>query len=84
MKVEKLRDLSREEVVQKKTEIEEELFNLHLKKKTKQTQNTVRVRHLRRDRARILTVLKEDADGIRTLAEGGRIILDKKDKDKKE
>ena len=84
MKVEKLRDLSRDEVMQKKTEIEEELFNLHLKKKTKQIQDTVRVRHLRRDRARIITILKEDADGIRALAEGGKMILDKQDKDNKE
>lgn len=79
MKVETLRDLTREEVIQKKTEIEEELFNLRLKKKTKQAQNPVRVRYLRRDMARILTILREDADGIRALAEGGKLLLDKKE-----
>jgi large subunit ribosomal protein L29 len=78
MKVEVLRDLSREEVLQKKGEIEEELFNLRLKKKTKQAQNPVRVRILRRDRARILTILQEDETGVRKLAEGGRLVLDKK------
>jgi large subunit ribosomal protein L29 len=78
MKVDVYRDLSREEVLQKKVEIEEELFNLRLKKKTKQAQNPVRVRILRRDRARILTVIREDELGVRKLAEGTSLILDKK------
>ncbi len=78
MKVDAYRDLSREEVLQKKAEIEEELFNLRLKRKTKQAQNPVRVRILRRDRARILTVLHEDELAVRKLAEGGRLVLDKK------
>jgi large subunit ribosomal protein L29 len=78
MKVDALRDLSRDEVLQKKTEIEEELFNLRLKKKTKQAQNPVRERTLRRDRARILTLLREDELGKRQLVEGGRLVLDRK------
>ncbi|MCX6830782.1 MAG: 50S ribosomal protein L29 [candidate division Zixibacteria bacterium] len=78
MKVDALRDLSRDEVLQKKIEIEEELFNLRLKKKTKQAQNPVRERSLRRERARILTLLREDELGKRQLAEGSRLILDKK------
>jgi len=78
MKVDALRDLSRDEVLHKKTEIEEELFNLRLKKKTKQAQNPVRERTLRRDRARILTLLREDELGKRQFAEGSRLILDKK------
>jgi len=78
MKVDALRDLSRDEVLQKKIEIEEELFNLRLKKKTKQAQNPVRERTLRRNRARILTLLREDELGTRQFAEGSRLILDKK------
>jgi large subunit ribosomal protein L29 len=78
MKVDALRDLSRDEVLQKKIEIEEELFNLRLKKKTKQAQNPVRERTLRRDRARILTLLREDELGKRQFAEGSRLVLDKK------
>ena len=78
MKVDALRDLSRDEVLQKKIEIEEELFNLRLKKKTKQAQTPVRERTLRRDRARILTLLREDELGKRQFAEGSRLILDKK------
>ena len=78
MKVDALRDLSREEVIHKKNEIEEELFNLRLKKKTKQAQNPVKERTLRRDRARILTLLREDELGKRHFSEGSRLILDKK------
>jgi large subunit ribosomal protein L29 len=79
MKVETIRDLTREEVLLKKHEIEDELFNLRLKKKTKQAQNPVRMRLLRRDLARILTVLKEEDLGIKKLAESATLTLDKKE-----
>ena len=79
MKIEAIRDLTHDEVMQKKTEIEEELFNLRLKSKTKQAQNPVRMRYLRRDLARILTVLREEQLGVRKLAESAQIVLDKKE-----
>ncbi len=79
MKVETIRDLTREEVQLKKHEIEDELFNLRLKKKTKQAQNPVRMRLLRRDLARIMTVLREEDLGIKKLAESARLTLDKKE-----
>lgn len=79
MRVEVIRDLTREEVLQKKRELEEELFNLRLKKKTKQAQNPVRMRYLRRDLARIMTVLREEDLGIKKLAENATLSLDKKE-----
>ncbi len=79
MKVETIRDLTREEVQLKKHEIEDELFNLRLKKKTKQAQNPVRMRLLRRDLARIMTVLREEDLGIKKLAESAKLTLDKKE-----
>lgn len=79
MKIEAIRDLTRDEVMQKKNEIEEELFNLKLKKKTKQAQNPVRMRYLRRDLARILTLLREEQLGKSHLAESGKILMDKKE-----
>lgn len=79
MRVEIIRDLTRDEVQQKKRELEEELFNLRLKKKTKQAQNPVRMRFLRRDLARILTVLREEDLGIKKLAESAKLTLDKKE-----
>ena len=69
MKIEALRDLTHEEVMQKKSELEDELFNLRLKKKTKQAQNPVRMRYVRRDLARIFTLLREEQLG--TDAPGG-------------
>lgn len=79
MKVESIRDLTREEALQKKHELEDELFNLRLKKKTKQAQNPVRMRFVRRDLARILTVLREEALGINKLAESAKLTLDQKE-----
>jgi large subunit ribosomal protein L29 len=79
MKIEVIRDLTREEVLQKKTELEEELFNLRLKRKTKQAHNPVRMRLLRRDLARILTVIHEEEMGLRKLAASGKIVMDKKE-----
>ena len=79
MKIEAIRDLTRDEVLAKKNEIEDELFNLKLKKKTKQAQNPVRMRYLRRDLARILTLLREEQLGKSHLAESGKILMDKKE-----
>lgn len=78
MKIAALRDMTRDEIVSKKMEIEEELFNLRLKSKTKQEQNPVRLRLLRRDLARIFTLIREDELGIRRLTEGGKLVLDRK------
>ena len=79
MKIEAIRDLTHDEVMLKKNEIEDELFNLKLKKKTKQAQNPVRMRYLRRDLARILTLLREEQLGKSHLAESGKILMDKKE-----
>lgn len=79
MKIEALRDLTHDEVMLKKSEIEDELFNLRLMKKTKQAHNPVRMRLLRRDLARILTLLREEQTGRTKLAESGKILLDKKE-----
>ncbi len=67
MKPVQLRELTRDELVQKKLEIEEELFNLRLQKKIRQLDSPLRLRILRRDIARINTILQEDELGIRPL-----------------
>lgn len=79
MKAENIRDLTYEEVVQRKSEIEEELFNLRLKKRTKELDNPLRLRLLHRDLARINTILRENEIGIRTLAESDKLLPDKKE-----
>ena len=68
MKIFQLRDYTKEELMQKKHELEEELFNLRLKKMTKQLENPLILRNLKRDIARINTILNEDEKGIRKLA----------------
>lgn len=67
MKPVQLRELTRDELVQKKLEIEEELFNLRLQRKIRQLDSPLRLRILRRDIARINTILQEDELGIRPL-----------------
>ena len=68
-KMERLRELSREELEQKIIDHKEEIFNLRLSRNTKELDNPIRLRSLRREMARIKTVLKEDETGVRKLAE---------------
>lgn len=83
MKARDLRDLTIEEVMQKKQEIEKENFNLKLRQATRQIDNPLRVRHLRRDLARIRTILKEHELNIRKLADGATEIKDRQAGDEK-
>ncbi len=87
MKMHSLRDFTKEELLQKKHEIIEELFNLKMRKSLKELENPLRLRTLRRDIARIETVLTEDAKGIRKIVDSAVSILsnaDKKEPEKKE
>lgn len=76
MRVEELRELTREELVLKKRELDEERFNLNMRKSFKDLDNPLRLRHLRRNIARINTVLHEDDRGVRGLAKSRSSILD--------
>ena len=79
MRVEELRELTREELEQKCRELGEEQFNLAMRKSFKELDNPVRLRHLRRDIARIKTILREDEQGARPLAKSKTSILDQAD-----
>ena len=59
MKAAELRALSAEELEQKATEQREELFNAKVKHATGQLENTARLTILRREIARLETVLAE-------------------------
>ena len=76
MRVEELRELTREELEQKKRDLDEERFNLHMRKSFKELDNPLRLRLLRRDIARINTILCEDEKGLRQLAKSKRSILE--------
>ena len=61
MKSEEVREMSAEEIEQRITELEEELFRFRIQNATGQLENPVRLRYLRRDLARCKTIQREKA-----------------------
>lgn len=59
MKATDLRDLPYEELKTKLAEAKQELFNLRFQMATNQLDNTARIRSVRREAARIATVMRE-------------------------
>ncbi len=59
MKANELRDMSADELLEKISEMEEELFNLRFQAKIGQLSNPLRMRIVKRDIARVQTVLQE-------------------------
>ncbi|MCW8859881.1 MAG: 50S ribosomal protein L29 [Deltaproteobacteria bacterium] len=57
MKVDEIKDLSVEELQTKTKELQQELFNLKFQLHTGHLENTARVSQVRRDVARVKTVL---------------------------
>jgi large subunit ribosomal protein L29 len=64
-----LRQLNEGELDLKLKSLREEMFNLHFRNAVKQLDNPLKIREVRRDIARILTLLHEHRKGIRKLAE---------------
>ncbi len=65
MKAEELRQLSVPELKEKLRELREELFNLRFQKSIHQLENPMRIRQVKRDIARVLTVIREKELNIR-------------------
>ncbi len=87
LKVQTLREMTREELMQKRTELLEEQFNLRMRKSLKSLDNPLRLRQIRREIAKLMTILNEDKIGIRKLADTRISILSqpgakREDKDK--
>ena len=59
MRASELRELSQEELAAKSNELRGEVFNAKVKLATGQLANTAKLRALRRDVARVETVLRE-------------------------
>jgi len=68
MKKAVLKDFTKEELIQKREELEEELFNLRMQKSAKELDNPLRLRVIKRDIARINNMLREEDLGKRKLA----------------
>ena len=65
MKASELRELTEEEITKQKKELSEELFNLKIQVATQQTTNVARIKQLRRDLARVHTVIREKELALR-------------------
>ena len=59
MKASDIRALSDSELEKKRVELTEEIFNLRIQISTQQTTNVTRIRTLKRELARLLTIKKE-------------------------
>ncbi|MCR4410304.1 MAG: 50S ribosomal protein L29 [Candidatus Saccharicenans sp.] len=59
MKIRELRELSVEDLKQKELELRDQLFKLRFQKSLGQLDNPMKIRNIRRDLARIKTLLKE-------------------------
>jgi large subunit ribosomal protein L29 len=58
MNAKELRELSLEELLQKEKDLRAELFNLKFQHHTRQLENTMRMKAVKKDIARVLTVLR--------------------------
>ena len=59
MKISEVRDLSADQLQEKLTELKREQFNLRVQQATGQLENTTSRRNVRRDIAKVLTVINE-------------------------
>jgi large subunit ribosomal protein L29 len=59
MKIDKVREIDTNDLKRQLTESEEQMFRLRFQLKMGQTEGVKKLRELRRDRARMLTVLRQ-------------------------
>ncbi len=59
MKAKELKELTKEELLKKKKDLKEEMFNLRFQHSTGQLENTARMKVIKKDVARLETVLRQ-------------------------
>jgi large subunit ribosomal protein L29 len=59
MKAQKVRDLDEQEIKQQLKEMDEQMFRLHFQMSMGQMEGLKKVRQMKKDRARIYTILRE-------------------------
>lgn len=59
MKISELKDLTVDELARKEGDMRKELFNLRFQQATGEIENPMRIRAIRKDIARVLTVITE-------------------------
>ncbi len=62
-KIADYRELSKEELASKLTEVKKSIFNLKFQKSIGQLENVMQIKNLKRDVARLETLLKEKESG---------------------
>ena len=60
MKIENIRSMSQQELTAKEAELKKELFNLRFQHVTGQLDNPVKMKEVKRDIAKVKTVLREN------------------------
>ncbi len=65
MQADEIRELSNDEVTSRISELEEERFRLRFRSATETLENPLRLRSIRKDIARLKTILRERALGVR-------------------
>jgi large subunit ribosomal protein L29 len=65
MKIASIREMTKDELLQKGRELREALFNLRFQHATGQLENSAQIRKTRRGIAQVLTVLHEQEAGTR-------------------
>lgn len=63
MKADKLRDMTAQELNEKMTELKSELFHLRFQLVGGQLENPMRIRNVKRDIARVKTIMKQKEGG---------------------
>lgn len=80
LKVQALREMTRGELEQKRVELLEERFNLRMRRSLKPLDNPLRMRQIRREVAKIKTLLRGDEIGLCKLADTTISILPQAEK----
>ncbi len=75
LKLHTLREQTRDELLQRRVDLLDERFNLNMRRSLKALDNPLRLRQIRREMAKIETVLREDELGVRKLAESTTSVL---------
>ncbi len=65
MKPNEIRETPVDELKARETELKKELFNLRMRHSTSQIENPLKIRALRRDIARVKTVIAEKTRGVK-------------------
>lgn len=81
MKGSELRSMTREELLSLLEELRDEEFKLRIRRSTEELPNPLRLRMIRKDIARIMTILKEDELGVIKLPK--KAVKKKKKKEEK-